>query len=193
MKHFHININRPIITTNLAMVMNWAYVQGVDKQIKEIDLKDRNKEQRLSELLKQSCQGTVLLYQLTELGNSFTEIFTNLEQLLANQTRVIITSNNYQVSFEPASIPLFMLKDLERQIFFKRLSKSRKRKSGCIRKSIYDGYTEEIKELLSRKCNYKTILQQLGIGSSKSLAMFIKSRSLKLDLNINQQKNQLCP
>jgi DNA invertase Pin-like site-specific DNA recombinase len=156
-----------------------------------------NRRRRIAELQARLSSGdSLLVAELTRLGNSTGEVITLIDQLLTFGVSVTIIRQNLHLNAQAqggaaqVTVSLFaLIAEMERDFVSQRMKEALQAKKaagvvlgkprGTIQASMYDKDRERIKELLNLGVSQKRIVElHLGYGTSNSLNYYIRTRGL---------------
>lgn len=153
------------------------------------------KQRRIEELIDKISDHDILMAtELSRLGRSTAEVIGLVNQLLAQNTRVILTKQNLDISrHDMASkiiVTLFSLfAELERDLISLRTKEALASKKamgiklgkpkGVIQKSMYDKDLDKITEWLELGLSGRKISKNLGYGSYISLNTYLNKKKLR--------------
>lgn len=157
------------------------------------------KQRRIDEMMEQlKDSGTLIATELSRLGRSTAEVISLINQLLAQNVRVILIKQNLDVTADENGqdmtskiiITLFSLfAELERDLISMRTKEALAAKKaqgiqlgkpkGTIQKSMYDKDIDKIKEWLQLGLSGRKVSKNLGYGTYISLNTYLNKRNIR--------------
>ena len=164
-----------------------------------VSSKRTTKQRRIDELMEQlKDSGTLIATELSRLGRSTAEVISLINQLLAQNVRVILIKQNLDVTANENGqdmtskiiITLFSLfAELERDLISMRTKEALAAKKaqgiqlgkpkGTIQKSMYDKDLDKIKEWIQLGLSGRKISKNLGYGTYISLNTYLNKRNIR--------------